>query len=225
MKSVLAVAVLVLPLCATAGGTVTTVSGKATVERGGKPVNVVAAQPLDPGDTLSVAAQSRVEAQFEDDSLFAIPGAAVFRVDEFSLPKAGPGRAIYTLVEGGVRTVTGRIGKTAGDLYELHTDLAIVTVKGSAYTALRCKSRCAGMKPGLYVRAERGQITVTSQRGKLNLQPGQIGYVDPDTGKPALTADSPFSDPVFASGFRFTETLDDSREPPRIEKDIPASPS
>lgn len=224
LPAVLAIAALALPLYAGAGGTVTSADGKASVERAGNKVAVAPALPIEAGDTLSVTAQSKVEVQFDDDSLFAIPGPAVLRVDEFNLPKSGPGRAVYTLVDGGVRTVTGRISKNPGDVYELHTDLAIVTVKGSAYTALRCRGKCAGMKPGLYVRAERGQITVANGRGKLILLPGQTAFVEAPGAAPAPAKESPFADPVFASGFAFSETLEGGREPPRIEKEPPVSP-
>ena len=224
LPNVLAIAALALPLYAGAGGTVTSADGKAWVERAGQKAAVAPALPIETGDTLSVTAQSKVEVQFDDDSVFAIPGTAVLRVDEFNLPKSGPGRAVYTLVDGGVRTVTGRISKNPGDVYELHTDLAIVTVKGSAYAALRCKAKCAGMKPGFYVRSEAGEITVTTQRGKLALPAGQIGFVESGSALPVIAKDSPFSDPVFASGFRFAQKFEGGREPPRIEKEPPVSP-
>ena len=105
MKGVLfALAALALPLAASAGGAVVSIDGKAALERGQQSFNVVEALPVEAGDTLTVKAQSKVQLQFDDDSLFTIPGAAVVRVDTFDLPKAGPGKAVYTLVDGGLRT-------------------------------------------------------------------------------------------------------------------------
>jgi len=215
---------MVLPLAATAGGAVVSVAGKAALERGQTSLNVVEALPVEAGDTLTVTSQSKVQLQFDDDSLFTIPGAAVLRVDAFDLPKSGPGRAVYTLVDGGLRTITGRISKNAQDIYELHTDLATVTVKGSAYAAARCRKACAGAQPGLYVRSDKGQITIANANGKLALRPGQIGFVGENPGAPALAKDSPFLDPVFASGYAFEDRLDGVGEPPRIEQESPVSP-
>jgi len=223
-----AAALALLPLAAWANGVVVSVEGKAAVERGQQTLNVVEALPVQPGDTLSVREQSKVQLQFDDDSLFTVPGAAVLRVDAFELPPegaTGPARAVYTLVDGGLRTITGRISKDAQDVYELHTDLATVTVKGSAYAAVRCRTQCAGAKPGLYVRADQGLITVGNGAGKLQLRPGEVGFVATPESAPGRVQTSPFLDPVFASGFAFDERLEGAGEPPRIEPETPVSPS
>ena len=227
MRTVLAAALLLTPFVAAANGAVVAVSGKASLERGKEKLTVVEALNIQPGDTLTVAAQSKVQAQFDDDSLFVIPGAAVFRVDSFELPPkgaAGPGKAIYTLVDGGIRTITGRISKNTQDVYELHTDLATVTVKGSAYAAVRCRTQCAGAKPGLYVRADKGLITVGNGAGKLQLRPGEVGYVESPETAPRRVEQSPFLDPVFAAPYTFDERLEGDNLR-RIEQEPPVSPS
>lgn len=221
----LAALLAVLPLAAGAQGAVTSLEGKAAVERGKQTVDVVEALPVQAGDTLRVQKQSKVQLQFDDDSLFTIPGAAVLRVDAFEAPEKGPGRAVYTLVDGGLRTITGRVGKNPQDVYQMHSDLATVTVRGSAYTALRCRSTCAGQKPGLYVKAEKGLITVANAQGKLNLRPGEVAYVASVETAPVRVQNSPFLDPVFASAFAFDEVIEGVGEPPRIEQETPVSPS
>jgi len=221
----LATLLALLPLAAGAEGAIVSVEGKAALERGKESMNVVEALPIQAGDTLRVQKQSKVQVQFDDDSLFTIPGAAVLRVDAFAAPERGPGRAVYTLVDGGLRTITGRVSKNPQDVYELHTDLATVTVKGSAYTALRCRATCAGQKAGLYVKAEKGLITVANGNGKVNLRPGEIAYVETAESAPVRVKNSPFLDPVFASAFTFSEILEGAGEPPRIEQETPVSPS
>lgn len=214
-----------LPLAAAASGTVVAVEGKAALERGKQSLNVVEALPVQAGDTLTVRPQSKVQIQFDDDSLFSIPGAAVLRVDAFEAPTTGPGRAIYTLVDGGLRTITGRVSKNGKDVYELHTDLATITVQGSAYAAVRCRKQCAGAKAGLYVRADHGLITVGNGAGKLRLRPGEVAFVESPESAPTRVQNSPFLDPVFASGFAFDDRIQGGGEPPRIEPETAVSPS
>jgi len=224
MRCVLAAVLALLPALAAADGTVLAIEGKAALERGPQSLNVVEALPVQAGDTLAVRAQSKVQLQFDDDSLYTIPGASVLRVDAFEFPKQGPGKAVYTLVDGGVRGITGRIGKNMQDVYELHSDLATITVKGSAYTAVRCRKSCAGAKPGLYVRSEKGLITVANATGRLMLRPGEVGFVEGPQSTPARVPVSPFLDPVFAAGYKFEEKLEGVGEPPRIEQESPVSP-
>jgi len=53
--------------------------------------------------------------------------------DKFTLPNGGAGgKAIYTLVEGGMRTITGTVGKRDGDEYELRAEEATLTVEKMA---------------------------------------------------------------------------------------------
>ena len=221
-----AAALLLAPALGWAEGSVVGIDGKAQVERGAQAMPAVEALEVRAGDTVSVSAQSKVELQFADDSVFAIPGAASLRIDEFRLPtKQAGGKAVYTLVEGGFRTVTGLVGKGSRDEYAVNTDLATITVKGSAYTAMRCRVACKGSKPGLYVRSESGVITVGNGAGKLVLQPGQVAFVESKDGAPKLVQNSPFNDPIFASAFDFSDRIETTNEPPRIEQENPASPS
>lgn len=225
LRSAALVAVLA-PTMAFAEGTVVAVDGKAQLERGKETMPAVDALEVRAGDTLSVSAQSKVELQLADDSVFAIPGAATLRIDEFRMPTAqAGGKATYTLVEGGFRTVTGRVGKSTKDEYAVNTDLATVTVRGSAYTAMRCRVACKGAKAGFYVRAESGVITVGNGAGKLVLQPGQVAFVEARDSAPKLVQNSPFNDPIFASAFDFSDRIETTNEPPRIERENPASPS
>lgn len=218
---------LALPLAAAAaGGTIVKAEGRAVVERGGTEVLALQATALQPGDTLRVDPLGKVHVQFEDDSLFVIPGPARLRVDEFQMPATGAGgKAVYTLADGGFRTVTGRISKGRKDTYELRNELANVTVRGSAYTAVRCRQQCAKAKPGLYVRGEKGLITVANPAGKLQLRPGQVAYADENGSAPVLAQASPFIDPIFAESFGFSIGLDLNPPPPRIEQEPSASPS
>jgi hypothetical protein len=225
LRSAVLVALLA-PILAMAQGTVVAVDGKAELARGSQTMPAVDALEVRPGDTLNVSAQSKVELQLADDSVFAIPGAATLRIDEFRMPTAqAGGKAVYTLVEGGFRTVTGRVGKSTKDEYAVNTDLATITVRGSAYTAMRCRVSCKGAKAGLYVRAESGVITVGNGAGRLVLQPGQVAFVEAKDAAPKLVQNSPFNDPIFASAFDFSDRIETTNEPPRIEQENPASPS
>ena len=219
------IAALAAPAALAGGGTVVKLEGKATIERKGAKVIVAESTPVYSGDTLDVADNAAAQVRFEDDSVFVLPGVAKLRVDQFTMPVGNKGgKALYTLVEGGLRTITGRLSKNGQ--YEMRTEEATITVAGSAYLAARCQGPCARKyKPGLYVKGESGTITVTSAGGKLQVKRGQTVYVASNAELPVYVRVSPFDDPVFGAGFSFSTEFDAEIHPPRIEQEPVASPS
>lgn len=227
MKTLAAV-LLAAPVAAMAGGgTVVQLDGKASIQRKGASVPVAESTPVYSGDTLTVADKAAAQVRFEDDSVFVVPGAATLRVDRFTMPAGGkPGQALYTLVDGGVRTVTGKVSKGEGDKYELRTEEATITVQGSAYMALRCTGACAAKyKAGLYVKGESGVITVGNGGGSTKVARGQTVFVASSGEAPVRVRTSPFDDPSFGVGFNLSFDFDVEVHPPRLEPEPSASPS
>lgn len=208
-----------------AGGTIVRVDGSAVIERKAVRVPVAESTPIYSGDTLNVS-QGVAQVRFEDDSLFVVP-AGRLRVDRFTLPNGSTGgQALYTLVDGGLRTVTGTVGKGAKDQYELRTEEATLTVSGSAYMAIRCHGPCARKyKAGLYVRGESGTVFMTTTAGKLAVKRNQTGYVANHTTLATHVKVSPFDDPLIAAEYGIAFEFDAEVHPPRIEQETPASPS
>lgn len=222
--TLVAATVLAAPT-AIAGGTIVKSEGAVAVERKGKEFPAGESFPVWSGDTLSVAEHGRAQLLFEDDSVFAVAGGSKLRVNEFTLPKGtAGGKAIYTLEQGGFRTVTGRVGKGPADVYEVRTDVASIKVAGSAYSALRCKGCGAKYKNGLYVKAESGVIMVANSGGELRLRVGQTAFVEGQASAPVSVAISPFSDPAIVAAYSIDAQFDTQVHPPRVEPEPPSSP-
>lgn len=182
------------------------------------------AMTLKTGDTVVTGDRGMAQLRFEDDSVFVVPGTTEFRIDQFAMGKDR--KAVYTLDKGGVRTITGQIGKTKGDFYEMRTPQATITVHGTAYSLLMCDGRCgAGMRSGLYVRDESGSVTVTNTAGKLKMRPGDVAFVESRATAPVKVTVSPFDDPAIAAAFEADVSVEVDVTPPRIENEDPASPS
>lgn len=219
--------VLAAPAALAGGGTIVRIDGSAVIERKALKVPVAESTPLYSGDTLSVAESGVAQVRFEDDSIFVVRGAARLRVDAFAMPTlTSGGKAVYTLVEGGLRTITGSVSKSGKDQYELRTEEATITVAGSAYLALRCQGSCARKyKPGLYVKGENGSVFLTTTAGRLKLLRGQTGHVADNTSVPTHVKVSPFNDPAINAEFGVSSEFDTEVHPPRIEQEASASPS
>lgn len=182
------------------------------------------AMTVNAGDSVVTGERGQAQLRLEDDSIFVVPANSELKIDDFRLGKER--RAAYTLERGGVRTITGQVGKRKGDRYELRTAQAKLTVQGTAYSALICDGNCGnGMRKGTYVRDEAGSVTVTNDGGKLKLRPGDVAYVESRAVAPVKVTLSPFEDPAIAAAFEVDVDVKVDVHPPRIENDPPASPS
>ena len=141
------------------------------------------------------------------------------------MPRQGqPGSATYSLVQGGLRTVTGSIGKGKGDTYLVRAGGTTITVQGSAYLALICSGNCGSFKNGLYVKGQTGIITVGNGKGAIKLHAGQNAYVASDADAPGFTKVSPFDDPAISANFKLDVVVETQVSPPKVEPEKPASP-
>jgi len=217
---------LISPIALAGGGTVVQLDGKANIVRKGSNVDVARSTPVYSGDTLKVADHSTAQVLFEDDSVFIVPGEATFRVDKFAMGgKDGGSTALYTLLEGGVRTMTGKVSKGQNDRYELRTPEAIIGVKGSAYLALRCTGPCAKKyKLGLYVRAQQGVIVIGTAKAKTNVKAGETFYVKSKDDVAVKVKASPFDDPVLNAQFNFDAEFDAEVHPAAERKALGVNP-
>jgi hypothetical protein len=227
MNKLALILALVTPAVFAGGGTVVKLDGAASIDRRGTKVKVAESTPFYQGDTLSVPEHALAQVRLEDDSVFVIPGASRFHIDAFTMPtREAGGRAVFTLLEGGVRTITGKVGKAATDKYELRTEEATITVAGSAYMVIRCFDACARKyQAGLYVKTETGVVNVGNNGGSLKLHRGQVAFTANAKAVPKHVKVSPFDDPVISSAYGVSVEFDAEVHPPRIEQETGASPS
>ncbi len=92
--------------------------------------------------------------------------------------------ALFSLLRGGLRTVTGLIGKLTPDSYRMRTRVATIGIRGTGYDAL-CTGACAGGETSggsedtLSTYVWLGKITV----GGVELDTNQAAFLDGKTGK------------------------------------------
>lgn len=227
----LLVLLALLPAAAAAdGGYVTAASGNVQLKRGAAVAPLAIGAPVQTGDRIETAANGSAQIWMEDDSTFRLGQSTDFRIDEFAVgsPMGGAGAAVYSMLKGSLRTITGLIGKRSSDRYELRTPIATMGVRGTDYAALLCLTACtvAGRQyaAGIYLSVYDGTATMTKGGTTLVVRAGQNAFSAPD-GTPLLIQDTPLASMTFETGTGFGTELDFDAAPPRIEREPPASPS
>ena len=90
-----------------------------------------------------------------------------------------------SLIKGGLRAVTGLVGKRNHDAVSFDTPTATIGIRGTNWGALYCQDDCGGQqstggKPlenGLYVDVAQGRIVVSNAAGMQEFAVGQFGFV------------------------------------------------
>ena len=119
--------------------------------------------PFYPGETLRTELKSKAQVRFRDGSLVSLRPETEIRIDEFRFDEKhlGEDKNIFTLINGGFRTITGKIGKNNPGNYEMKSSVASIGVRGTTYEVV--------LDNGLNVAAWQGTIEVKNDGGKITL--------------------------------------------------------
>lgn len=124
--------------------------------------------PFYNGEVIRTAAASGVQLRFSDGALLALRAETEFRIDDYRFQnRGGTGdHSVTTLIKGGLRTITGAIGKQDPQAYQVNTPVATIGVRGTHYEAVL-------ESPGsLVLAAWQGAIQVRNEQGAIELGAG-----------------------------------------------------
>ena len=114
--------------------------GDVAAQRAADRVKLTQGSDVQVGDRVTTAVQSHAQLRFSDEALVALRPESEFLLDGYSFqsPGSGPERAVFRLVRGGFRTVTGQIGRVNRDQYQVLTTQATIGIRGTSYELLIC---------------------------------------------------------------------------------------
>lgn len=191
-------------------GTVESIAGTASALGAGGTMRVLAKDSqLFPGDIVQTEKDSAINLRFSDESKIALRAATRFKIDAYRFDRAKPAEdsAIFRLLKGGLRSVTGLIGKRGNpDAVRTVTATATIGIRGTDWAALSCvegdpacekldvpeEMRTTKGQPaaGLYFTVFEGTIYVASNTATLDFSAGTSGYArDLDTAPVKLEKD------------------------------------
>lgn len=161
---------------------------------------------LEAGDVLSTERDSYAKLRFADGAEVALRPASRLAVDDYRFDQAKPAEdaALLRLIKGGLRTVTGLIGKRGNqDAYRLQGGTATIGIRGTEFVARLCaQEQCQEQDeahadeaptpgrqsvprsthdtlphgPGLYTEVKSGSVVVRQEGRTLILRKGETGF-------------------------------------------------
>jgi hypothetical protein len=150
-------------------GRVVLAAGDTTALRQGQVVRLSYGTAVQDQDTLKTGAASNLQVRFEDDSYVSMRPDTELSVREFRFSGKDDGseRAIFSLLKGGMRAITGLIGRRDHANYRMETATSTIGIRGTDYAATLCQADCRNpdgslAKDGLYGRVL-GQSQGTNQ--------------------------------------------------------------
>lgn len=164
-------------------------------DEAGKERKLMLGAPVYEGDALTTGKKSYAVVAFRDESRVSLQESTVFHVEKFKYDKAASQEnAILKLLKGGVRVVTGLIGRVNRDSYQFKVANATIGIRGTGFDAW-CNGPCAsgasnpGATPGnpldgagVYVWA--GEVVLVTPGGSFVVAIQQAAIIARDTGKP-----------------------------------------
>jgi len=194
-RSVLA-ALLLAPLLAFAQGQVQHLSGTLHVQRADGSIRLLSekSQVL-VGDVVSTERDSYAQLRMTDGGNITLRPNTQIRVEgyEFSEKEPEKDNFVFALLKGGMRAVTGLIGKRINrDAYKLRTATATVGIRGTDFNAIEVPPGGGGNAPapGVYIVVSDGQVVLSAGGTELLASAGQTAYAS-DPNLPAAIVPPP----------------------------------
>jgi len=141
------------------------------------------------GDTLSTEKDSHAQINFSDGAQVTLKPSSSFRVDNFTFAKESPKEDSFatTVLQGGLRMVTGLIGSRSRSKFQMGTATATIGIRGTTFSTHDCIAvACAGLKPAVYVGVSNGSVILTNEQGQQQLAAGQFAIIEKGQ-RPRLT--------------------------------------
>jgi hypothetical protein len=123
------------------------------------------------GQIITTGAGGKAVIKFQDGQIIALQSNSVFRVNAYEFDQAAPekGVSFFSLVQGGLRAITGLIGERNRGGWKVATPTATAGIRGTDFMLV--------IQQGLYAQVQAGSISLTNEAGVAVLSAGETGLV------------------------------------------------
>lgn len=180
-------------------GTVVHLSGPLLAKKADGSIKVLARKSeVEQGDTLVAEKGTYAQIRFIDNSEITLKPDTTFKIEAFAYDEGKPDAdsASFSLVKGGLRSVTGLLGKRNKAKFALKTPTATIGIRGTTFIAQfvgpgAARGVAPGLPSGMHVQVVDGAIVVSNSGGSQNFAAGQFGFVPSMSQAPVIVPANP----------------------------------
>ena len=176
-------------------GIITHPSGTLTVRKGDGSTRFLSVKSnIAEGDTLMTAPSTYARMKFADGGEIVLRPESQMKVNAYKYDEKKPeeDNVIVNLFKGGMRSVTGLLGKRNRDKVAVIAPNATIGIRGTHFGMLLCQGDCGAIQTpgggpppnGLHVDVLDGSVSVRNNAGQQVLAAGQFGYVRDNSTPP-----------------------------------------
>lgn len=139
-----------------------------------KGAEVVSGEMIDTGS-------GRAQVRFTDGAQVSLQPQTQFRIDEYRFAGKADGseKGFFSLLKGGLRTITGLVGRSNRDNYKVTTTVATIGIRGTEYSVSYGNS--------INVTTGEGIVEVCNAAGCLIVNSGETAYVPDSNTRPVIS--------------------------------------
>ncbi|RLJ68414.1 FecR family protein [Sulfurisoma sediminicola] len=151
--------------------------------RAGKEIKLAAGSPIETGDTLRVGDASNLQVRFTDEAIMALRPNSTVRIDDYAFAnKTESDKSIFSLLKGGLRTITGIIGRNSRNNYAVKAETATIGIRGTHFTLVHCNNDCRNPdgstgQNGTFGGVTDGRISVSNDAGASEFGKNEFFFV------------------------------------------------
>lgn len=166
-----------------ADGTLTHLSGAVSILKAdGKTLPGAVGIRALAGDTVVTGAGGYTRLEMTDGGEMVLRPDSQLKIEAYKFAEAKPTEDsfVFSMLKGGLRTVSGLIGKRGNrDAYELKTETATIGIRGTQFDLRVCQANCGALPDGTYLAVRFGAVQTTNAQGSLAVAAGQVAHVPP----------------------------------------------
>ena len=180
---------LLSPALAAPAGEVTHLSGALVAQKPDGQSRILGVKSsVNEGDVLATADNSYARVKFADGTEAVLRPSTQVKIDQFNFEEQRPqgDGMVISLLKGGMRAVTGLLGKRNPANMRVATPSATIGIRGTTFHAEIVPPGGGGaLAPGLYVQVIDGLIHLSNKGGSQQFSAGQFGYT-PNLNQPPV---------------------------------------